>query len=81
VRQVDVSQPSDVSAAISAAVALFGGLDIIVNAAAIHPYGTAIETDIETWNSCLQVNVTSIFLFAHFGIPEMKSADAERWSI
>jgi NAD(P)-dependent dehydrogenase (short-subunit alcohol dehydrogenase family) len=47
-------------------------LDIIVNAAAIHPYGTAIQTDTETWNSCLQVNGTSIFLFAHFGIPEMK---------
>lgn len=51
---------------------LFGGLDIIVNAAAINPYGTAVETDLETWNRCLNVNVTSIFLFAHFGIPEIR---------
>jgi len=72
VRQVDVSQPAEVSAAVNAVVALFGALDIIVNAAAIHPFGTAVETAIETWNSCLQVNVSSIFLFAHFGIPEMK---------
>jgi len=72
VRRVDVSQPAEVSAAVDAAVARFGALDIIVNAAAVHPFGTAVETDFETWNSCLQVNVTSVFLFAHFGIPEIK---------
>jgi NAD(P)-dependent dehydrogenase (short-subunit alcohol dehydrogenase family) len=72
VQKVDVSQPDDVRRAIGTAVAHFGGLDIIVNSAAIHPFGSAVETDIETWNICLQVNVTSIFLFAHFGIPEMK---------
>lgn len=72
IRKVDVSQPDEVHAAIGAAAARFGGLDIIVNTAAIHPFGSAVETDIETWNACLQVNVTSIFLFAHFGIPEMK---------
>ena len=72
VRRVDVSQAAEVSAAVNAAIARFGGLDIIVNAAAIHPFGTAVETDLETWSMCLQVNVTSIFLFAHFGIPHMK---------
>jgi meso-butanediol dehydrogenase/(S,S)-butanediol dehydrogenase/diacetyl reductase len=72
VRRVDVSQAAEVSAAVDAAISLFGALDIIVNAAAIHPFGTAVETSLETWNACLQVNVTSIFLFAHFGIPEMK---------
>lgn len=72
VRRVDVSFPVDVQAAIGEAVKLFGGLDIIVNAAAIHPYGTVVETDVETWNRCLSVNVTSIFLFGHFGLPEMR---------
>lgn len=68
----DVSNPEDVRGAIEAVVARFGGLDIIVNAAAIHPYGTAEETALETWNRCLNVNVTGIFLFAHFGVPEMR---------
>jgi NAD(P)-dependent dehydrogenase (short-subunit alcohol dehydrogenase family) len=72
VRQVDVSQPTEVSAAVSSAVSLFSGLNVIVNAAAIHPFGSAVETSIETWNTCLQTNVTSIFLFAHFAIPELK---------
>jgi meso-butanediol dehydrogenase/(S,S)-butanediol dehydrogenase/diacetyl reductase len=72
VRQCDVSVASEVEAAIVDSVSRFGGLDIIVNAAAIHPFGTAVETDLDTWNKCLNVNVTSVFLFAHFGVPEMK---------
>src|SRR5450755_4211206 len=72
VRQCDVSRPEDVQAAVQAARSLYGGLDIIVNAAAIHPYGDAVETMIETWNRCLSVNVTGVFHFAHFGVPEIK---------
>ncbi len=72
VHRCDVSDPEDVQSAIDAAVTKFGGLDIIVNAAAIHPYGTAEETALETWNRCLNVNVTGIFLFAHYGVPEIR---------
>jgi meso-butanediol dehydrogenase / (S,S)-butanediol dehydrogenase / diacetyl reductase len=72
VRLCDVSQSKDVVNAIDLAAKQFGGLDIIVNAAAVHPYGTAEETSLEEWNRCLNVNVTSIFLFAHFGLPEMR---------
>ena len=42
------------------------------NAAAFHPFGTVVETDLETWNRCMMVNVGSIYLLAHFGVPEMK---------
>jgi meso-butanediol dehydrogenase / (S,S)-butanediol dehydrogenase / diacetyl reductase len=72
VRRCDVSMAVDVEAAVLDGASRFGGLDIIVNAAAIHPFGTAVETDLETWNKCLNVNVTSVFLFAHYGVPEMK---------
>ncbi len=72
VRAVDVSSPEQVEAAVSETAALFGGLDIIVNSAAVHPFGNALDTEIEVWDRCLKVNVTSIFLFAHFGVPEMK---------
>jgi meso-butanediol dehydrogenase/(S,S)-butanediol dehydrogenase/diacetyl reductase len=68
----DVSQTERVRAMVANTCATCGGLDIIVNAAAIHPFGTAVETDIDTWNRCMMVNVGSIFLLAHFGIPEMK---------
>lgn len=68
----DVSEPKQVESAVAGTMAKHGRLDIIVNAAAIHPFGTAVETDPETWNRCMMVNVGSIFLLAHFGIPEMK---------
>lgn len=71
-QQCDVASAGDVEAAVREAIKLFGSLDILVNAAAIHPYGTATETDLETWNRCLSVNVTGIFLFAHFCVPEMR---------
>lgn len=67
----DVSVPDQVRDALAAGVERFGGLDIIVNSAAVHPYGTATSTDFETWNKAMSVNVGSIYLTAHFGIPEM----------
>jgi NAD(P)-dependent dehydrogenase (short-subunit alcohol dehydrogenase family) len=72
VRRVDVSHPEQVQAAVQEAVRLFGGLDIIVNSAAVHPFGNALETEVEVWDRCWKVNVSSIFLFAHFGVPELK---------
>lgn len=67
----DVSVPDQVRDAVAAGADRFGGLDIIVNSAAVHPYGTATSTDFETWNKAMSVNVGSIYLTAHFGIPEM----------
>src|SRR5260370_34086965 len=72
VKQCDVSCAAEIEAAVLRATESLLGLDILVNAAAVHPYGTAIETDLETWNRCLTVNVTSIFLFAHFSVPAMR---------
>jgi len=72
VENCDVTNPEAVSAVITKTVSRFGGLDIIVNAAAIHPFGTVVDTDLATWNRCMMVNVGSIYLLAHLGIPEMK---------
>jgi meso-butanediol dehydrogenase / (S,S)-butanediol dehydrogenase / diacetyl reductase len=71
-RQCDVSSTGDIQAAVARANEVSGGIDILVNSAAVHPYGTAVETELETWNHCLTVNVTSIFLFARFCLPLMK---------
>lgn len=68
----DVSQAEQVRAVVEKTVAMYGGLDIIVNAAATHPFGNVVETDVDTWNRCMKVNVGSIFLLAHFGIPELR---------
>jgi len=72
VERCDVTNLDEVRSVIEKTVSRFGGLDIIVNAAAIHPFGTVVETDLATWNRCMMVNAGSIYLLAHLGIPEMK---------
>ncbi len=61
---------------IAKTLGLFGGLDIVVNAATIHRFGTVLETetDLDTRNQCMMMNVGSMYMYlmAHLGIPEMK---------
>lgn len=72
VRRADMAVPAEVKACVADAVERFGGLDIIVNAAAIHPFGTVVDTDVATWTRCLSVNLGSIYLTGHFGIPAIR---------
>ena len=76
VQRCDVSSVADVEAAVAKASESFLGLDILVNSAAVHPYGTVLETNLESWNRCLSINVTGIFLFARFCVPEMRKRGA-----
>lgn len=71
-RLCDVSDPEQVERSADFAVQRFGGIDILVNAAAIHPFGNVLETAPETWNRCMAVNVGGIFLFARAVIPVMR---------
>jgi NAD(P)-dependent dehydrogenase (short-subunit alcohol dehydrogenase family) len=68
----DVSRPESVLAVVSRIVDRFGGIDILVNSAAIHPFGNVLETDFETWNRCMAINVGGIYLCARTVIPVMK---------
>jgi meso-butanediol dehydrogenase/(S,S)-butanediol dehydrogenase/diacetyl reductase len=72
VRHTDVSLPVEVEAAVADTIERYQGLDIIVNSAAIHPYGDAVTTTPETFARTMAVNVGSIHLTAHFGVPAMR---------
>jgi NAD(P)-dependent dehydrogenase (short-subunit alcohol dehydrogenase family) len=72
VRRTDVADPAQVEEAFRDIERTFGGLDIIVNAAAIHPYGDAVTTDPALFQRCLAVNVGSVHLTAHWGVPLMR---------
>jgi NAD(P)-dependent dehydrogenase (short-subunit alcohol dehydrogenase family) len=71
VESCDVTDIGQVRSMIGKTVILHGGLHVIVNAAAIHPFGSVVQTDPATWSRCMMVNVGSIYLLAHLGIPEM----------
>jgi meso-butanediol dehydrogenase/(S,S)-butanediol dehydrogenase/diacetyl reductase len=68
----DVSDPRQVAHIVDFAVRRFGGVDILVNAAAIHPFGNVLQIEPETWNRCMAVNVGGIFLLARAVVPVMR---------
>lgn len=72
VLETDVSNPEAVRVAFEQAAASGKGIDVIVNSAAVHPYGDATETSFDTFMRCMAVNVGSIHLTAQFGVPEMR---------
>ncbi len=72
VQFADVTDAEQVGAAVAMAVAL-GGPDILINAAAVHPYGTVVETSAAVFARCLAVNIGGVHLLAHLAIPAMRA--------
>lgn len=70
----DASQSEFVSQAIDRTVNAFGGLDILLCSAAIHPVGDVLETDEATWDRTFAVNVKSMYLTCHYGVPHLIKA-------
>ena len=50
----------------------FGGLDILVNNAAILKYGNIEDTDLATWQQVQRINADGYFLGCHYGVKAMK---------
>jgi len=75
--QADVTQSEQCRSAVSAAVAAWGRVDILVNNVGITgPAGTAVEVDLDDWDQALRVNLTSMMLMAKHAIPEMRKRQA-----
>jgi 3-oxoacyl-[acyl-carrier protein] reductase len=58
----DVGDPEDVSALFDAVTAAFGGVDVVVHAAGIMPLAPLAETDVETFDRLVHVNLRGTFL-------------------
>jgi len=67
----DVSDRGAVEAAVAAAAATFGGLDILVNNAAIYPSRPWTEIDESEWDRVLAVNLKGYFLMARATFPHL----------
>ena len=68
---VDVSVAKDVERMIAAARTAFGGLDILVNCAAVQILATLDETTEEIWDNIHRVNLKGVFLCSKLAIPAM----------
>lgn len=74
----DVTDESQVQAAVHAGVTALGRLDAVVCCAGVSgPVGTPIEeTTLDSWNRVLAVNVTGPFLVLKHALPALREADA-----
>jgi NAD(P)-dependent dehydrogenase (short-subunit alcohol dehydrogenase family) len=68
---LDVSSEDAVAVAVDAAVAELGGLEVLVNAAAIQRCAHTHEHTLADWNSTLAVNLTGTFLMTRQALPAL----------
>ncbi|MEN4479646.1 SDR family oxidoreductase [Mycolicibacterium cosmeticum] len=68
---LDISVEDDVIAAVDAAVADLGGLDVLVNVAAMQTCSHTHETTLADWNRTLAVNLTGTFLMTRQALPAL----------
>lgn len=67
----DVTRTDEVQRLVAAAVAAFGGVDVLCNNAGVVRYGTVVELSEEDWDYQLNVNLKAAFLTCKYAIPEM----------
>lgn len=68
----DVSNENDVFSMVKNTCQIFGGVDIVVNNAAIAIYKKMEDFSLDEWDRVVNVNLRSIYLTAKFCIPVMK---------
>jgi len=71
--RADVSREDDARAMVQHAVATYGRLDALYNNAGIMPEAdhSVIDTDVDTWDKVMAVNVRGVFLGCKYAIPQM----------
>lgn len=73
-QSVDVSDETQVSALVEAAVSAWGRLDVMVSNAGISGRGVTDQTPLADWQRVLAVNLTGVFLCAKHAIPAMRKS-------
>lgn len=68
----DIASEDDWKQVIGITEETFGGLDILVNNAAILLYGNIEDTDLASWQKIQRINSDGYFLGCHYGLAAMK---------
>ena len=68
----DIRSSGEVDKAFEQAVALYGGVDIAVNAAGIRATGSVADLTPQRWSDTLDTNLTGTFLVARGAVLDMK---------
>ncbi len=71
----DVADPAACRDAVAAVLDAYGRLDVLVNNVGIvGPPGTVETVDLDAWEHCLRVNLTSVVLMSRFALPAIRAA-------
>jgi NAD(P)-dependent dehydrogenase (short-subunit alcohol dehydrogenase family) len=71
-RVADVTDAGQVREFTAAAVAAFGGIDVVVTSAGIQRYGTVEDTPENLWDEVLDVNLKGVYLTCQAAMPELR---------
>ncbi|MGO0790493.1 SDR family NAD(P)-dependent oxidoreductase [Herbaspirillum seropedicae] len=74
VLEADVSRAADVQRVVDHTIARYGAIHGLVNNAAIGPLGTVLDTDEETFDRIVSVNLKGTYLMSRAVLPYMKQA-------
>ncbi|MEA2594163.1 MAG: hypothetical protein QOF01_632 [Thermomicrobiales bacterium] len=72
VAPADVADEIAVSDVVARAIGQFGGVDILLNAAAVGLYGPVERYSLHAWQQTLATNLTGVFLFCRAVLPSMR---------
>src|SRR5438067_8501364 len=70
--QADVRKHADVQRAVDAAVARFGGLDILINNAGVGIFADVASMTPEQWAEVIDTNLTGVFNACHASLPHLR---------
>ena len=68
----DVRRAADAERVVAAAVARFGGLDVLVNNAGIGRFSNVSDLAIDEWQQVIETNLSGVFYCCRAALPEMK---------
>lgn len=69
--QADLSNVQEAERAVKRAIEVFGGIDILVNAAGHLSNGTIENTSLEAWDDMMDVNVRAVFQLMQKALPSL----------
>ncbi|WP_125616050.1 SDR family NAD(P)-dependent oxidoreductase [Specibacter cremeus] len=72
----NVCDDDSVRAAVAAAAARFGGIDIVINNAGIGAQGTVEDNDDEEWHRAWDVNVVGMVRVSRAALPHLRASSA-----
>ncbi len=69
----DVSDEKSVQTMVERTLGAFEGIDVLVNNAGVGVYKSVLDTSLEDWDRCLDVNLKGVFLCSKYALPHMQA--------